>query len=60
MDINKINFKYDKRDIINDTLSRINKLINEEKYIQKIINQTQLPYIFTNSPIPIEYTYTKQ
>ena len=60
MDINKINFKYDKRDIINDTLSRINKLINEEKYIQKIINQTQLPYIFTNRPIPIEYTYTKQ
>ena len=60
MDINKINLSYDKRDIIDDTLTRINKMLNEEKYIEKIIKSTQLPYIFTNSPIPLEFTFKIQ
>ena len=60
MDINKINFTCDKRDVIDDTLTRINKMLNEEKYIDKIVKSTQLPYIFTNSPIPLEFTYKIQ
>ena len=60
MDINKINYTCDKRDVIDDTLTRINKMLNEEKYIDKIVKSTQLPYIFTNSPIPLEFTYKIQ
>ena len=53
--MNNIPYKYDGRYIINDTLSRMCQMLNSEEFIEKIINSTQLPYLFTNNPIPLEF-----
>ena len=55
--MNNIPYKYDGRYIINDTLSRMCQMLNSEQFIEKIINSTQLPYLFTNNPIPLEFNY---
>ena len=60
MDINQFQYKFDGRYIINDTLSRLCQMLNDVKYIEKIIISTQLPYIFTNQPIPLAFNYSLQ
>lgn len=60
MDISKIPNKYEERSIINDTHSRVCKMLNDEKIIEKIVMGTQLPYLFTNSPIPLGFEYKMQ
>ena len=57
INMNNIPYKYDGRYIINDTLSRMCQMLNSEQFIEKIINSTQLPYLFTNNPIPLEFNY---
>ena len=54
---NKVQCKYDGRCIINDTLSRISLILKDVKIIEKIVMSTQLPYIFTTNPIPLEFEY---
>ena len=53
----KVQCKYDGRCIINDTLSRISLILKDVKIIEKIVMSTQLPYIFTTQPIPLEFEY---
>ena len=60
MDISKIPCKYEERSVINDTPSRVCKMLCDEKIIEKIIMATQLPYLFTNSPIPLVFEYKMQ
>ena len=60
MEQNTFQSKYDLRYVINDTLSRISLILNDVKYIEKITTSTQLPYIFTNEPIPLEFEYKMQ
>ena len=57
MDNSKFIYKYDLRYVINDSLSRISILLRDEKYIEKLMMSTQLPYIFTKEPIPMEFEY---
>lgn len=52
--------KYDARYVINDTHSRICKMVNDAKYIEKIVMATQLPYLFTNQPKPLSFDYLLQ
>ena len=57
MDNSKFIYKFDLRYVINDSLSRISILLRDEKYIEKLMMSTQLPYIFTKDPIPMEFEY---
>ena len=59
MDNNKLIYKYDLRYIINDSLSRISIILRDEKYIEKLVMSTQIPYIFTKDPIPMNFEYKR-
>ena len=60
MEIKKFPSKYEGRFIINDTPSRINQMLSDVKFIEKIIMSTKLPYIFTDKPIPLIFNYIAQ
>ena len=51
---NDIPLKFDSRYVFSDTLIRISRVITEEKLIENMIMSTQLPYVFTEEPIPLE------
>ena len=51
--INKIPFKFDSRYVFSDTATRIIRLFGDEKSVENLIMSTQLPYVFTNEPIPL-------
>ena len=53
----KIPYKFESRCIIEDSSTRMFRLITEYKHIEQIITNTKLPYVFseTNDPINIEY-----
>ena len=57
-EINQIPFKFDSRYVIKDTLTRISRLVNDERFIEKLIMSTKLPYVFTNEPIPLIFNYS--
>ena len=52
---NKIPCKFDSRYVISDTSTRISRMINDENKVENLIMSTQLPYIFTNEPIPLNF-----
>ena len=54
---NDIPLKFDSRYVFSDTLIRTSRLITDEKIIENIIMSTQLPYVFTEEPIPLEFEY---
>lgn len=54
--INKIPFKFDSRYVFSDTATRIIRLFGDEKSVENLIMSTQLPYVFTNDPIPLIFT----
>jgi hypothetical protein len=54
---NDIPLKFDSRYVFSDTLIRISRVITEEKLIENMIMSTQLPYVFTEEPIPLEFEY---
>ena len=49
----QIPFKFDSRYVFSDTATRILKLFGDEKSVENLIMSTQLPYVFTNEPIPL-------
>ena len=53
----KIPYKFESRCIIEDSSTRMFRLITEYKHIEQIITNTKLPYVFseTNDPINFEY-----
>ena len=53
--INKIPFKFDSRYVFSDTATRVLRLFGDEKSVENLIMSTQLPYVFTNEPIPLEF-----
>ena len=57
----KIPYKFDSRCIVEDSITRIFRLITEYKSIELLITNTKLPYIFseTDSPINFEYILTE-
>jgi hypothetical protein len=52
-----IPLKFDSRYVFSDTLIRTSRLISDEKIIENMIMSTQLPYVFTEEPIPLEFEY---
>ena len=54
----KIPYKFDSRYVFNDSLVRIQRLINEMKSLEELIMNTKLPYIFTNDNNPTSFEYT--
>ena len=55
--VNQIPFKFDSRYVLSDTPTRISRMINDEKFIEKLMMSTNLPYVFTNNPIPLDFNY---
>lgn len=53
--INQIPFKFDSRYVFSDTATRILRLFGDEKSVENLIMATQLPYVFTNEPIPLVF-----
>ena len=47
--------KFDSRFVFSDTLIRASRLINNEKAVENMIMATELPYVFTEEPIPLEF-----
>ena len=52
-----IPLKFDCRYVFPDTITRTSQLVSEEKEIERLIMSTQLPYVFTDEPIPLEFDY---
>ena len=52
-----IPLKFNCRYVFPDTITRASQLISEEKEIENLIMSTQLPYVFTDEPIPLEFDY---
>ena len=57
----KIPYKFDSRCIVEDSSSRIFRLLGENKTIELLINNTKLPFVFSeeNKPINFEYILTE-
>jgi len=51
----KIPCKFDSRYVISDTSTRISRMINDERCVQNLIMSTQLPYVFTQDSIPLNF-----
>ena len=56
--VNRIPFKFDGRYVLSDTSTRITRLANDEKCVGNLIMSTQLPYVFTDEPIPLNFNYS--
>ena len=56
--VNQIPCKFDSRYVLSDTPTRISRMINNEKSVEKLIMSTQLPYVFTKEPVPMEFNYS--
>ena len=56
--VNQIPFKFDSRYVLSDTPTRISRMINDEKFVEKLMMSTKLPYVFTNEPIPLIFNYS--
>ena len=56
--VNRIPFKFDSRYVLSDTSTRISRLVNDEKSVENLIMSTQLPYVFTKDPIPLNFNYS--
>jgi ribosome-associated toxin RatA of RatAB toxin-antitoxin module len=55
--INQIPFKFDSRYVFSDTHRRIYRIVSDVKSVENLIMSTQLPYVFTTSPIPLTFNY---
>ena len=56
--INQIPFKFDSRFVFSDTLTRILRLVGEDKGVENLVMSTKLPYVFTNEPIPLIFNFS--
>jgi len=53
----KIPYKFESRCIIEDSSTRMLRLITEDKHIEQIITNTKLPYVFSETSDPINFEY---
>ena len=53
----KIPYKFESRCIIEDSSTRMFRLITEYKHIEQIITNTKLPYVFSETSDPINFEY---
>ena len=53
----KIPYKFESRCIIEDSSTRMFRLITEYKHIEQIITNTKLPYVFSETSEPINFEY---
>ena len=49
--------KFETSYVFHDTISRISSLLTNQENIEKINKKTQLPYLFTDKPYPMIFTY---
>ena len=56
--INQIPFKFDSRFVFSDTLTRILRLVGEDKRVENLVMSTKLPYVFTNDPVPLIFNFS--
>ena len=49
--------KFETSYVYNDSISRISLLLTQNENIEKINKKTQLPYLFTDKPKPIQFNY---
>ena len=56
--VNELPFKFDSRYVLSDTPTRISRMVNDEKFIEKLIMSTQLPYVFTDEKNPLNFSYS--
>ena len=56
--INQIPFKFDSRFVFSDTVTRILRLVDEDKRVENLVMSTKLPYVFTNDPIPLIFNFS--
>lgn len=49
--------KHEASYVFSDNISRISKILNDKKVIEGLNSQTQLPYLFTEKPIPSAFNY---
>lgn len=50
--------KFEASFVFSDTINRIDNILTDIQKIKLINTKTQIPYIFTNRPIPIEFNFT--
>ena len=55
---NQIPFKFDSRYVFSDTLTRILRLVGEDKGVENLVMSTKLPYVFTNEPVPLIFNFS--
>ena len=53
-----IPMKFEASYVFSDTINRIDNILTDIQKIKLINTKTQIPYIFTNRPIPIEFNFT--
>ena len=55
---NQIPYKFDSRYVFSDTMTRILKIVGEDKKVEKLIMSTQFPYVFSNETLPYNYNFS--
>ena len=53
----KIPYKFDSRCILEDSITRLFRIIAEHKTIEQLITNTKLPYLFSDNEEPINFEY---
>ena len=56
--VNKIPFKFDSRYVFSDTLTRMKKIVGEDKGVENLVMASKLPYVFTKDPVPLVFNYS--
>ena len=56
--VNKIPFKFDSRYVFSDTLTRMKKIVREDKRVENLVMASKLPYVFTKDPVPLIFNYS--
>lgn len=49
--------KYEVSFVYNEPVSRVCTILSDAKKIEELNNKTQLPYLFTDKPIPMQFNY---
>lgn len=50
--------KYEASYVLSSPITRVSQILNEIRHIEELNSKTQLPFIFTDKPIPLSFTYT--
>ncbi len=56
--VNKIPFKFDSRYVFSDTLTRMLRIVGEDKGVENLVMSSKLPYVFTKDPVPLIFNFS--